>query len=79
MKKLIINRFKQKFLLFAIIGFIVVGSVACNEGDSGLPNPPSWEPPQPIDNSLLGSWILANEYDTTIVTFYENNDCVIKY
>lgn len=72
-----IRKIKQKLLLFATIGFIIVLNTACEEDLV----PPKWELPQPIDPLLVGSWIsdweLAKGH--TIVTFYENNECIIKH
>jgi len=48
--------------------------MACN--DKCNPKPPKWELPQPIDESLIGSWESEDGY--IFITFYENNKCIIK-
>jgi len=73
------KKLKEKKLLLAKIGCIafVIAIVITACGDEGNSiKPPKWEAPQPIDSLLLGSWNF-NDYIT--ISFYENNECVIKY
>ena len=67
---------KNKILIIVLLCLFSLHS--CGD-DILTPIPPSWDPPQPIDSLLLGSWVLENEYDKIIVTFYEDNDLFIQY
>ncbi|MCL2039782.1 MAG: hypothetical protein FWG85_05065 [Bacteroidetes bacterium] len=78
---------KSKYLKRSLkIGLLIVAMVfvvGC-EKDVCDVKPPKWNPPQPIDILLLGSWKLDWKFNDesigyTIVTFYENNECIIKH